>query len=406
MSSPSQKNTLSQLKPSVPPLTKLIKNKSIKYIVAIITIFLIVLGLLIIANSINPNNKNQPIEEVSLIYPESTPSVVQHASEIPYQYNPEDFPEWTSYKNQELGISFQYTENLMVNEEIIPEGTSQITLLSEGKSYVTIKVIKGYTQADISKASDPEYRTKRFLRNLEWDLNFFPHGLGGKDNKSDQVVVYSLERDGVLYLIFFELLMKAPGSSQEDILGSFILNDKLEGEGPRVHSSVRHKYSFKYPSNWYLSAYFEDNPEVVYGAHTLQSVDPDEVEKHMYHGSVDWKSFIGDKPVIKIDFAVYTKGLNPIDDLENWLQEINKNSIQLPKSDLQIGNLPTLQFKQTENLGPTEMSEANSFYAFPDENRVVWVSLYYWNVDTYSEVKQSKDWQTLREILSSFEFTK
>src|SRR3970040_527033 len=79
-----------------------------------------------------------------------------------------------------------------------------------------------------------------------------------------------------------------------------------------THESARFQYSFKYPKDWELLAYDEESEDVKLGTNTLHSYSTTEIENFMDHGKVDWRSFLGDKPAIKIDFAVYSEKLNEI----------------------------------------------------------------------------------------------
>jgi len=125
----------------------------------------------------------------------------------------------------------------------------------------------------------------------------------------------------------------------------------------------------------------------------------------MDHGKVDWRSFLGDKPAIKIDFAVYSEKLNEIGDNEGYLtRSVIEKATQLPTSDLNINGLKTIHYKATEDLGPTDVAEINQFFAFPDEERLIYINLYFWNIDSYESLKKTEEWKSLTQILSTFEF--
>jgi len=172
----------------------------------------------------------------------------------------------------------------------------------------------------------------------------------------------------------------------------------------QTHSSHTFQYSFQYPSGWELLAYDEENPSVAYGANTLQNYSPVEIEKYMDHGETDWKSFLGDKPAIKIDFSIISKTRHNIDDLEKGLSAITANTVVVSPSQLQIGNLDTIQYR---NSDPNSLGyKGNSFVAYIDTDRAIYVNLFYSNTANYEELAKSPEWQLLKQILSTFTFNK
>ena len=176
----------------------------------------------------------------------------------------------------------------------------------------------------------------------------------------------------------------------------------------QTYTSSVFNYSFKYPMTWNVLMFDEADPGVTMGANTMQNYSLAEVEKYMDHGSVDWVSFIGDKPAINVDFAVYSKnpGPNNYEDKSEFLDGLlNEFAKQLGTSDLKIDNLETEQYKAVENLGPTDVPEINTFVAYPDDERIIYMNVYFYNIESYELLKKTAEWNELSSIISTFKFT-
>lgn len=175
-------------------------------------------------------------------------------------------------------------------------------------------------------------------------------------------------------------------------------------EGWGEYSSKRLNYSFKYPKDWYFFPYKEDDPQVLFGAHTLSNYSPTEVEKYMDHGIVDWKKFLGNKVSIKIDFAVYSKNVQNIDPQTYSKNIVGENGPQpLNSSNLKIGDIITYQYQVPSSQSPEE--KYNIYLAFPDKERVIYLALYYQNISSLEELGETSEWNRLKEILSTFKFS-
>ncbi|HLE48995.1 MAG TPA: hypothetical protein VI819_03130 [Patescibacteria group bacterium] len=175
-----------------------------------------------------------------------------------------------------------------------------------------------------------------------------------------------------------------------------------------TYTSSKLGYSFQYPKDWELFTFNENDPQVKFGSHSLHNYSGTEISKFMDHGITDWNKFMREKAAVKIDFAVYSEkeGPNQYQNKEEFLKNLLPDSSKIvSKSDLIIGNLKTDQYKATENLGPTDVPEANTFIAYPNDFQIIYINLMFWNTKDYASLKQSQEWQELSQILSTFRFT-
>lgn len=172
------------------------------------------------------------------------------------------------------------------------------------------------------------------------------------------------------------------------------------------YSSSRHGYSFKYLSepSWFPSLYDEDNAEVAYGAHIITNYDTVSVEEYMDHGIVDWKSFIGNKPAIKLQIAVAP--------LEISQEEFKKTVIEqentiIPKnesiSQTKIGTLETTVYEYYGSFKSDDM-RAFTLLAFPNDEQVITIGLHFNNITQNTEVTKLAEWEDIELLLKSFEF--
>ncbi|QQG42107.1 MAG: hypothetical protein HYV90_02210 [Candidatus Woesebacteria bacterium] len=178
--------------------------------------------------------------------------------------------------------------------------------------------------------------------------------------------------------------------------------------GWETYASSVFNYSFKYPKTWSIQMFNEKDPEILFGSNSLQNYSPTEVEKYMNHGLVDWAKYLGDKPAIKIDFAVYSKrqGSNNYQERGEFLKNLlNETAKKMDVSDIVIGGLTTEQYKATEDLGPTDVPEINTFVAYPEKDRIIYMHLLFWNTKSYEELKKTSEWKEFSQILSTFDFT-
>ncbi len=198
------------------------------------------------------------------------------------------------------------------------------------------------------------------------------------------------------------------GTVQTTKPSSSITTTPFPTDSWETYTSAVFGYSFKYPKSWSISMFDENNPDILFGSNSLQNYSPTEVEKYMDHGLINWSSFIQDKPAIKVDFGVYSRSTGPNQfqnksELLNTL--INQSAHKLDVSDIVIGGQFTEQYKATDNLGPTDVPEVNTFVAYPDDDRVIYVNLLFWNISSYELLKETPEWLELTQILATFKFT-
>ena len=176
----------------------------------------------------------------------------------------------------------------------------------------------------------------------------------------------------------------------------------------KSYSSTRHGYSFKYLAEptWFPSLYDEDNAEVAYGAHTITNYNTVGMEEYMDHGIVDWQAFIGDKPAMKIQIAVFelktTKAeyMQTLVDQENRLVEKNESVAQT-----KIGSLDTETYEYFGGFKTDDM-RVFTFLAFPNDQQVITVGTNFNNITQETDVTKLAEWKNVELLLKSFEFQK
>lgn len=159
----------------------------------------------------------------------------------------------------------------------------------------------------------------------------------------------------------------------------------------KTYSSTKFNYTFSYPPTWSFIPYDETNPSVQFGTHSLSSYDIEKIQQYMDHGIVNWKEFLGDKPAIRIDLMTYAKG-----SLERELSDYT----QLESSKLSFGSLNTTEY-HTKN----EMTGQDVFiYEAEYDNNLIVANVFFYNIDTISNLQNTQEWAELRVLFNSFRF--
>lgn len=157
------------------------------------------------------------------------------------------------------------------------------------------------------------------------------------------------------------------------------------------YTSPRFNYTFSYPTSWTFNPYDEANPTIQFGSHSLVNYDMSKIEQFMDHGIVDWKTFLGDKPAIKLDIQVYKRDSLAIDEEEYEI---------ITPATMQIGNLATTEKKlQSQMTG-------QPIHIFETENNgnTIVLGVYVFNSPDLKSVLKSSEGQALGKVFNSFKF--
>ena len=166
----------------------------------------------------------------------------------------------------------------------------------------------------------------------------------------------------------------------------------------KTHSSKRFGYSFSYPEGWFLLAYDEENPQVIFGSHSLSNYDPNLAENFMDHGIIDWQKFIGEKIAIKVDLSVQRLGdLSRAQFIENYYKEATLQ----PNTDLKFGMLETIQYNSPDAITD---KLTRSFLAFTSDSRVATANVFVSNQPNQVILQDTEEWKELESILKTFKF--
>lgn len=171
-------------------------------------------------------------------------------------------------------------------------------------------------------------------------------------------------------------------------------------DGWTSHFSQRYHYGFQYPDSWDFVPYQEEDVQVLAGTHTLQNYDLNEVEQYMNHGIVDWQSFLGYKPAVKMDIQFVEVHTVSKSDFEKDLvsQGLHGQGVREQQSDLQIDGLPTTKISY-----PTEDGQSiATYFAYPNDGQVIQISLYLDNLT--GDFVDTPEAEVVWKIFTSFEF--
>ncbi len=164
----------------------------------------------------------------------------------------------------------------------------------------------------------------------------------------------------------------------------------------KSYTSTRHGYSFKYPMTWSALFFKEEDPSVLYGAHSLSNYSVDEVEKFMDHGTVDWKKFIGDKLVIKFDLSVDESGKT----IPELINNIGPEAVA-QNTSVFVGDNSAQEYSIESPEGPNSKVLIYSVQISP--KNIMFISTYVTNI-TNSNFKNTSEWNEFLQILSTFKF--
>ena len=184
--------------------------------------------------------------------------------------------------------------------------------------------------------------------------------------------------------------------------------------GWKTFTSSKFNYSFKYPADWEFMAYDEEN--AVFGAHVLQSVAGDEVEKYMDHGIIDFQKL--GKPIVKLQIS-YTESVYPVEftnendsviiknqeeHINAILNQENESAIteqelaRQPQPDVSVGTLQTVQL-----LGDNSSKYFSVYLGRVSNKQLISVGVRSENFGALP-FDQSESRKIVNQILSTFRF--
>lgn len=154
------------------------------------------------------------------------------------------------------------------------------------------------------------------------------------------------------------------------------------------NSSVFH-YSFSYPNDWSLLTWNEVVGGI--GTHSLSNYDVVKIEEYMDHGTVNWNGFIGNDEAIKLDISISKT-------------PYRSESPMLADHNIIIaGKIPTVYKVANLGAGPAEDLIVINIKTLSGDNLIIAVYGFKLNAE---DILSSDSWDTIDQVLSTFQFTK